>query len=66
VPRGTPHTFRNAGDRPGHIVGTFNPSRFAGYFRELANIIDATGGPPNHDAWVELYRRRDTTFALAD
>jgi mannose-6-phosphate isomerase-like protein (cupin superfamily) len=66
VPRGTPHTFRNAGDRPGHIVGTLNPSRFAGYFRELANIIDATGGPPNHDAWVELYRRYDTTFALAD
>jgi mannose-6-phosphate isomerase-like protein (cupin superfamily) len=63
VPRGTPHTFRNAGSRPGCIVGTFNPSRFAGYFRELAEIIAATGGPPDRDAWVQLYGRYDTTFA---
>jgi mannose-6-phosphate isomerase-like protein (cupin superfamily) len=62
VPRGTPHTFRNAGDRPGCIVGTFNPPAFANYFRELAAIIDATGDVPDRDGWTELYARYDTTF----
>jgi mannose-6-phosphate isomerase-like protein (cupin superfamily) len=62
VPRGTPHTFRNAGDDLGRIVGTFNPPRFATYFRELAAIINDTGSPPDRDAWAELYGRYDTTF----
>jgi mannose-6-phosphate isomerase-like protein (cupin superfamily) len=62
VPRGTPHTFRNAGDDLGRIVGTFNPPRFANYFRELAAIINDTGSPPDRDAWAELYGRYDTTF----
>lgn len=63
VPRGTPHTFRNAGDNIGRIIGTFTPSRFASYFRELAALIDAEGAAPDHDAWVDLYGRYDTTFA---
>ncbi len=62
VPRGTPHTFRNAGGDLGCIVGTFNPARFANYFRELAEIITDTGTVPDHDTWVDLYRRYDTTF----
>lgn len=62
VPRGTPHTFRNAGSAPGRIVGTFDPPRFADYFRELAAIISATGSAPARDRWVELYARYDTTF----
>jgi mannose-6-phosphate isomerase-like protein (cupin superfamily) len=62
VPRGTPHTFRNSGTSAGRIVGTFNPARFAGYFRELAEIIASTGGPPDHDEWASLYARYDTTF----
>ena len=62
VPRGTPHTFYNAGDTSGRIVGTFNPSRFAAYFRELAAIIEATDKAPEHEAWVDLYSRYDTTF----
>jgi mannose-6-phosphate isomerase-like protein (cupin superfamily) len=62
VPRGTPHTFRNAGDDLGRLVGTFNAPRFAEYFRELAAIINDTGRPPDRDAWTELYGRYDTTF----
>jgi mannose-6-phosphate isomerase-like protein (cupin superfamily) len=62
VPRGTPHTFRNAGEDLGRIVGTFNPPRFANYFRELAAIINDTGSPPDRAAWAGLYRRYDTTF----
>ena len=62
VPRGTPHTFRNAGADLGRIVGTFNPPRFANYFRDLSAIISATGGPPDHEEWADLYRRYETTF----
>jgi hypothetical protein len=57
-----PHTFRNAGDGFGCIVGTFNPPRLATYFRELAAIINDTGSPPDRDTWAELYGRYDTTF----
>jgi mannose-6-phosphate isomerase-like protein (cupin superfamily) len=62
VPRGRPHTFRNAGTGTGRIVGTFAPARFAEYFRELAEIIERTGAPPERDEWVDLYGRYDTTF----
>lgn len=62
VPRGTPHTFRNAGEELGRIVGTFNPPGFADYFRELAAIISNTGSAPDRDTWAELYQRYDTTF----
>ena len=53
VPRGCPHTFRNAGVGQG---------RFADYFRELAEIIERTGAPPDRDEWADLYGRYDTTF----
>jgi mannose-6-phosphate isomerase-like protein (cupin superfamily) len=66
LPRGTPHTFRNAGDDLGCIVGTISPGRFANYFRELAHVIEATGAPPDADAWTELYGRYDTTFFDSD
>lgn len=59
---GTSHTFRNAGDDAGRMVGTFNPARFAGYFRELADLIADGGAPPDHEAWVDLYARYDTSF----
>jgi mannose-6-phosphate isomerase-like protein (cupin superfamily) len=62
IPRGTPHTFRNAGEDLGRIVGTFNPARFANYFRELAAIIADTGVAPDRDTWAALYGRYDTTF----
>lgn len=63
VPRGTPHTFHNAGEDLGCIVGTFNPPSFANYFRELADIITSTGAAPDHDEWTDLYARYDTTFS---
>jgi mannose-6-phosphate isomerase-like protein (cupin superfamily) len=62
VPRGRPHTFRNAGEGSGRIVGTFAPARFAEYFRELAEIIERTGAAPGHEEWAELYGRYDTAF----
>jgi mannose-6-phosphate isomerase-like protein (cupin superfamily) len=62
VPRGRPHTFRNTGSRTGRIVGTFAPARFAEYFRELAEVIERTGAPPDRKEWAELYGRYDTEF----
>lgn len=62
VPRGTPHGFRNASDATGRMVGTFNPARFAHYFRELAALIAQTDTPPDRDTWATLYSRYDTTF----
>jgi mannose-6-phosphate isomerase-like protein (cupin superfamily) len=62
VPRGTPHSFRNAGADLGRMVGTFNPPHFADYFRELAALISLTGAAPDRATWVELYQRYDTTF----
>ncbi len=62
VPRGRPHTFRNCGHTPGRIVGTFAPAAFAEYFRELAEIIERTGAPPDRQEWADLYGRYDTTF----
>jgi quercetin dioxygenase-like cupin family protein len=61
VQRGQPHGFRNMGTSKGRIVGTFG-SRFAQYFRELAQIIERTGAAPNREDWVKLYGRYDTTF----
>ena len=66
VPRGTPRTFRNGGDDLGRLVGTFNPPRFANYFRELADIINDTGSAPDRQNAVELYGRSDTTFYDGD
>ncbi len=63
VPAGTPHTVRNSGDTPGRLVGTFNPGGFAEYFRELAEVIRTTGGPPEPDEWADLYARYDTAFS---
>lgn len=66
VPRGAPHSFRNAGDGPGCLVGSFTPARFAHYFRELAAIIATDGAPPDQQAWTELYAKYDTTFHHLD
>ncbi len=43
-------------------MGTLASARFTDYFRELADIIERTGGTPCRDDWAELYRRYDTTF----
>ncbi len=64
VPRGQPHGFRNTGRRMGTIVGTFG-AFFAQYFRELAQIIGTTGGPPSPEEWVKLYGRYQTSFYRA-
>jgi quercetin dioxygenase-like cupin family protein len=40
APRDIPHTFRNVGDRPGRLLLTVIPGRFANYFREVDSVRD--------------------------
>jgi mannose-6-phosphate isomerase-like protein (cupin superfamily) len=37
VPRGAPHTFRNCGTGPGHLIVTMRPGGFEGFFRAVAD-----------------------------
>jgi quercetin dioxygenase-like cupin family protein len=38
VPRGTPHCFRNAGDRPARILVAFTPAGMEGFFERFAAL----------------------------
>ncbi len=47
-PRGIPHTFWNAGDRPARVLEIVSPAGFERYFGELLPILankDASGQP---------------------
>lgn len=43
VPPGVPHTFANAGAEPLVMLNTFTPGRYAQYFRDLRDTMEATG-----------------------
>jgi quercetin dioxygenase-like cupin family protein len=43
-PRGVPHAFAIAGERPVRFLETITPAGFEGYFRSLAKMIKDTGG----------------------
>jgi mannose-6-phosphate isomerase-like protein (cupin superfamily) len=62
LPRGSPHTFYNSGDTSGRIVGTFNPPRSPTTSASWRRSSKPLRDPPEHEAWVELYARYDTTF----
>lgn len=50
VPRGTPHTFANAGEEPARSFVLVTPGGFERYFEALIDLISATGGtPPEQD-----------------
>jgi mannose-6-phosphate isomerase-like protein (cupin superfamily) len=44
-PRDQWHTFWNAGDEPCEIIEIISPAGFENFFRELAQIYAADGGP---------------------
>jgi mannose-6-phosphate isomerase-like protein (cupin superfamily) len=44
-PRGEWHTFWNAGPVPVRFLEVISPPEFAGYFRELADLIPKHGSP---------------------
>ena len=45
-PRGVPHAFWNASDRPARFLEVITPGGFEGYFSALAEVL-AAGGPPD-------------------
>ncbi len=45
-PRGVPHAFWNAGDRPARVLEVITPGGFEGYFERLAEVL-RPGGPPD-------------------
>ena len=64
VPRGSPHTWRNVGHRPLHLLVTFTPAiRMAEYFAELSAMIAHAGGVPPREAMEALWGRYDTAPA---
>ena len=44
-PRGVPHTFWNAGDEPVRFLEVVTPGAFAGYFEDVAPVLDRPGPP---------------------
>ena len=44
-PRNEWHTFWNAGDTPCEIIEIISPAGFENFFRELADVYAAEGGP---------------------
>jgi mannose-6-phosphate isomerase-like protein (cupin superfamily) len=54
VPRGTPHTFANATEKPSRSLVMVTPGGFESYFEELIALITQTGGLPPEDELREL------------
>ena len=44
-PRGQWHAFWNAGDEPVHFLEVVTPGAFAGYFEDVAPVLDRPGPP---------------------
>jgi quercetin dioxygenase-like cupin family protein len=53
-PRGVPHAFWNAGDRPARVLEIISPGGFERYFEEVATLF-AAEGPPDPDRAAALW-----------
>ena len=63
IPRGVVHHFDNAGDVDATALGIVTPGILGpGYFRELADLVQA-GGPPDLAAIADVMRRHGLTPA---
>jgi quercetin dioxygenase-like cupin family protein len=60
VPRGTPHTFQAAGDRPPKMLVIAAPAGIERMFNALGNRFPASAGPPDPAAVAELTARYGT------
>ena len=63
-PRGIPHAFWNAGDKPCRILELISPGEFANYFDEIEPLL-AVDGPPDLAALAELQARYALTMDFA-
>jgi len=62
VPPGVPHTFANPGDEPVVMINTFTPDLYVQYFRDLRDMVTASGRTM-HQAAGEVMGRYATTVA---
>ena len=65
IPRGAVHHFDNAGDADAKALGIVTPGILGpGYFREMAQLVEAAaGGPPDLAAMADVMRRHGLTPA---
>src|SRR5205085_3717822 len=65
IPRGAVHRFDNLGNEGVKQLVVISPAIMGpAYFREAAEVIDATaGGPPDRTEMIEIFRRHGMTLA---
>ena len=59
IPPGAPHTFANPGDELVVLLNTFTPDLYVQYFRDLEDMI-AASGPLTPEGTVEVMARYAT------
>jgi quercetin dioxygenase-like cupin family protein len=66
IPRGAVHGFAVTGDEDASVLCIASPGLFGpGYFRELAEVIEAAaGGPPDREAVMAVLKRHGLTPAI--
>jgi quercetin dioxygenase-like cupin family protein len=66
IPRGAVHGFAVSGDEDASILCVATPGQFGpGYFREIAEVVDAAaGGPPDREAMMAVMKRHGLTPAI--
>jgi len=65
IPRGAVHRFDNLGNEDAKQLAIISPAIIGpAYFREAAEVINATvGGPPDRAKMMEVFRRHGMTVA---
>jgi len=61
LPRGSVHTFRNAGETPSRHWVLTTPSGFERFYEKSAEVF-AQGGPPDMERVLEICREHDIAF----
>ena len=63
IPRNVPHAFDCVSAQPGKLLVTMQPAhRMDNFFRQLAQLLPATGSPPDPEAIQRLYQAHDSTI----
>lgn len=66
IPRGAVHAFENRHDGDAKFLAVVTPGALGpDYFKEIAAVLDAAGGPPDPAAIGEVMRRHGLTPAIA-
>ena len=65
VPRGAVHRFENLGHEDAKQLAVISPAIMGpAYFREAAEVIHAaSGGPPDREKMIDVFRRHGMTLA---